>query len=1022
MSRVDISYNVRCEWNPQGYFLLWGELDHGHSIDGMSFKHELFTWHIPSLYGTMLELERIHGHEGVRLSAWMAMDFLAAPRVLVHRNWIWSEELIQLREAATLLAECIGRRWYKPSFEAWLQGRLAWTWDVNGEFNGAVANDKLEQDTDPISRAELEAIKNKFVALNVGTTLMNKDALQAWFTHALQEQLMLASEGLNAWQDVLAEYPLLFQPPTEQWVDEEDWLIASGWKVDPSPFRSCLQLIEPADPSEPWQLGMVLQDKSDAAALYSFCVDVASGLIQGNWPSTWDDDLQLRVEKDMARWNSLIPELISTSSGLLTELDANQAWAFMSDYSLRLAEAGYTVLLPAWWEALRKNKPRLKAKIRSTVGSSGSSLFGLKQLVDFDWRLAIGEVDLSEAEFAALMLQNQRLIHYKGQWIQLDPAMLAEIQKMMNKMGKRKGLSFQEVLELHLLGNRERQEGSQDFEEEAEHNLELPIEVELNEHLLSLIGQLQQYTQIPTCPVPTGLRAELRKYQQEGFSWLLFLRQFGLGGCLADDMGLGKTVQFIAYLQYLKEQQEVRHAEEVTSQSITLPPSLLVCPTSVLGNWQKELSRFAPNLKVHLHYGAKRAKGDDFIPSVQDFDLVLTSYTLASMDQEELGSMEWSTLCLDEAQNIKNVYTKQSSALRGFEAIHRIALTGTPIENRLTELWSIYDFINPGYLGSLREFSTRFVGAVEKHKDADRLADLQKLVKPFLLRRKKKDPSIQLDLPDKFEMKTYVSLTAEQGALYENIVQELLRKMNEATGIERKGIILAALTQLKQLCNHPSLYLKEPQPEDVLARSSKLERLLAMVRELREEGDRCLIFTQYVEMGKMLKTLMEQELDEPILFLHGGVSKAGRDRMINEFQQPRELIEQTVSIDSTWNETEPHAAMTVATQPNVFILSLKAGGTGLNLTAANHVFHFDRWWNPAVENQATDRAFRIGQTRDVQVHKFITLGTLEERIDEMIESKQQLSSDVISTSEGWITELSTNELQELFSLRREWVG
>jgi SNF2 family DNA or RNA helicase len=396
---------------------------------------------------------------------------------------------------------------------------------------------------------------------------------------------------------------------------------------------------------------------------------------------------------------------------------------------------------------------------------------------------------------------------------------------------------------------------------------------------------------------------------------------------------------------------------------------------------------------------------------------VLTSYATCSLDQDTLQGLTWTSITLDEAQNIKNAQTKQSSVVRSLPAKHRIALTGTPIENRLSELWSLYDFINPGYLGSSREFNNRFGIAIEKEQDEQRTADLQRLIKPFMLRRKKKDPAIQLDLPDKNEMKTYVHLTAEQGALYEQTVQELMEKMQKLEGIERKGAILAALTQLKQLCDHPALLTKEPLPESsaatsadgllldtetIISRSSKLERLLAMVKELRDEGDRCLIFTQYIGMGEMLKLVLQQELEEPVLYLNGSSSKAARDRMIELFQSP--------------------AQQSSSDQPGVFILSLKAGGVGLNLTAANHVFHFDRWWNPAVENQATDRAYRMGQTRDVQVHKFISLGTLEERIDEMLENKQQLSDNVISSSEGWITELSTEALKDLFTLRRDIIG
>jgi SNF2 family DNA or RNA helicase len=420
----------------------------------------------------------------------------------------------------------------------------------------------------------------------------------------------------------------------------------------------------------------------------------------------------------------------------------------------------------------------------------------------------------------------------------------------------------------------------------------------------------------------------------------------------------------------------------------------------VLGNWQMELMRFAPSLCVHLHYGPQRLRGDAFRKEAAKHDLVLTSYTLSHLDETELSSVEWNSICLDEAQNIKNAYTKQATAIRRLNGYHRIALTGTPIENRLTELWSIFDFINPGYLGSIREFSHRYVTAIEKTRDPELTRQVQKLIRPFLLRRVKKDPAIQLDLPEKHESKTFVSLTAEQGSLYENFIRDMFERLDKLPLMQRRGLILSALTRLKQLCNHPSLLLKEPESAPWQGRSNKVERLLEMVQELRQEGDKCLIFTQFVETGHLLQRVLERELGEKTLFLHGGTPKATRDRMIAGFQDESIPAEQSGA---------------------VFLLSLKAGGTGLNLTAANHVFHFDRWWNPAVENQATDRAFRIGQTRHVQVHKFVTLGTLEERIDELIERKAGLSQQIVGGGENWITELTTDELRDLFSLRREWV-
>lgn len=702
---------------------------------------------------------------------------------------------------------------------------------------------------------------------------------------------------------------------------------------------------------------------------------------------------------------------------LAQPLSNDAAWRFLKEYSETLLQAGWQVLLPAWWEAASRRKPRLKARIKGSgeeesAQSRGPSFFGFDALIDFDWRIAIGEADLSESEFNELVDRNERLVKFRGQWMTLDPVFLTQIRRAMDSIDPAQGLSFQDVLQLKLLEAKQEQraafaqnagapEAPEAAEEDEPDAARVRIEVEVSGHFARLISQLSRQEQWPALPVPEGLQVTLRPYQHEGFAWLAFLRKFGLGAILADDMGLGKTVQLIAYLLHTRNSlSEAGHPAAA--------PALIICPTSVLGNWQKELGRFAPSLSVMLHYGGGRESGTEFIERTRQADVVLTSYATAALDQEVLQTVHWEAICLDEAQNIKNAQTKQSQAVRSFSARHRIALTGTPIENRLSELWSLYDFIAPGYLGSARAFQTRFAGPIERDHDEQRTADLKKLTTPFLLRRKKKDPAIQLDLPEKNEMKTYVNLTAEQGALYDQAVSQLISQMGALKGIQRKGAILSALTHLKQLCDHPLLVSGNPVPgqqeevleeadfESLTQQSAKLERLLAMVRELREEDERCLIFTQYIGMGEMLRSVLEHELKESVLYLNGSTSKTARDRMIEQFQSGE--------------------------GGGVFILSLKAGGVGLNLTAANHVFHFDRWWNPAVENQATDRAYRMGQTRDVQVHKFITLGTLEERIDEMLESKQQLSDNIISSSEGWITELSNDELRELFTLRRDYAG
>jgi SNF2 family DNA or RNA helicase len=991
MSMYTETITIQVTLDQHGNALILGLLGMHSRASGLDLKQRLFAWHEPTFYGTDLSILTIDGIEFIVLPSEQVIPFFAELELLQHIEWEWGDKAEQLRKLAPIFAAHIEEKKYMPSYSAFQTGKLQWVWDVE-------AMEPLEQEELRFAHADPSFIDNLKIAFSA--TVFNNN---------------YGSE--LAAGDLRREFPLLFNKKgrIDTGLDEKEWLVTIGWKTDHAPFRPALQLLEPDDDKSNWRLQLILQDKGDAALLAPIRL-APDGEAFGSWPSAWSTDVQLRSASWLERLRASLPaERLQTSDShadvLADPLDDEAAWRFLTVDSTRLLDAGWQVLLPAWWEAASRKKPRLRAKVSANEGSrAGGSLFGLDSLIDFDWRIAIGEVDLSEAEFADLVARNVRLVRFRGEWIQLDPALLAQIRKAMASVDREKGLSFQDVLQLHLLGANEADTAASadaTAEQEAENEERIKLEVELNEHLIKLISQLNQQAEHPKLAVPEGLRAELRAYQQEGYAWLTFLRRFGLGACLADDMGLGKTVQLIAYLLHLKE--------NMVTDSDSTTPSLIICPTSVLGNWQKELTRFAPTLKVMLHYGNKRLSEEAFLLEAKQADVVLTSYATCSLDQETLQGLTWTSICLDEAQNIKNAQTKQSTVVRSLPAKHRIALTGTPIENRLSELWSIYDFINPGYLGSARTFNTQFSQPIEKDHNTERTADLQRLIKPFMLRRKKKDPAIQLDLPDKNEMKSYVHLTAEQGALYEQTVNALMEKMQKLEGIERKGAILAALTQLKQLCDHPILMTKEPLPdiesdtaashlfdtELLINRSSKLERLLAMVKELREEGDRCLIFTQYIGMGQMLKLVLQQELQEPVLYLNGSSSKSARDRMIEQFQS-QELPE--------------------SEQPSVFILSLKAGGVGLNLTAANHVFHFDRWWNPAVENQATDRAYRMGQTRDVQVHKFISLGTLEERIDEMLENKQQLSENVISSSEGWITELSTDALKELFTLRRDWVN
>ena len=730
---------------------------------------------------------------------------------------------------------------------------------------------------------------------------------------------------------------------------------------NPVPFTLGLKLEEPAEISDFWTLELFLRDKNNPNLVVDFHNE-------DNFPTYWSPHLD-GIKQEQQRWISLFPWLAG-NKGLTDKLTEEEAWIFLTEASETLLALGVDILLPSWWTAMKNANLKVKAKVKGTTGSHRQSFVGLQAVLDYDWRFSMNGVDLSEEEFNQLVEEKRKLVYIRGRWIKLDPAFIHQIQELMKK-AEQEGLTVRDVIEQELFK-----------EEDAEiDDLDDPrtfgkIQIELNRNWKSMIKGLRDLKQLPLEDVPEGFHGNLRPYQQLGMSWLLFLRQYGFGATLADDMGLGKTIQLITYLLKVKEAENTG-------------PSLIICPTSVLGNWQKELEKFAPSLSVYLHYGSNRLKGEDFTKEANGVDVVLTSYGLSHIDFEEFDSLSWSSISIDEAQNIKNAATKQSRAVRKLKGLHHIALTGTPMENRLTELWSIFDFTNHGYLGSLGQFQKQFVVPIEKEDEKPKIGQLQSLIRPFLLRRTKKDEDVALNLPDKLEQKEYCPLTAEQASLYEQLVKDTLDNVEKLSGIERKGLILQMLSRLKQLCNHPALYLKEERPDHLLERSSKLEKLQELIGFAIDQGESCLIFTQYIEMGHMIQRMLRDEFDIEVPFLNGSVPKQQRDRMITRFQD-REFP--------------------------VFLLSLKAGGTGLNLTAANHVIHYDRWWNPAVENQATDRAYRIGQKRFVHVHKFICTGTLEEKIDLMLDKKQALNDEVIR-SDSWITELSTDDLRDLIHLR-----
>lgn len=733
-------------------------------------------------------------------------------------------------------------------------------------------------------------------------------------------------------------------------------------------YRTCFRLESPNNPRAPWSLRFFLQSVDDPTQL------VPVGQIWRQRGHGWNQVRarqgrpQEKLLADLGMAMRVFPPLekaLKTAHPEVAHLSVQQAHLFLVEAGPVLEDSGFGLIVPNWWNRRRRGvAARIRLKPGELVGGAPSGL-GLDTLVRYDWRLSLGGKGINPEEFARLAALKAPLVRIRGEWVELTAE---DVKKAREFWEKNEGDTITLSQALSLAAGTSELEG------------DLPIEsVETEGWLNGLFEKDGNVTQLEQ---PETLRGTLRPYQRRGVSWMKFLVDQGLGPCLADDMGLGKTIELISLLLHMKE--------EGTLQG----PVLLICPMSVVGNWEHELRRFAPSLKALTHHGSGRLTGDAFKAEALKHDMVISTYALTTRDRELFESLRWQGVVLDEAQNIKNASTKQSQAARAIEARFRVALTGTPVENRLSELWSILEFLNPGYLGPADRFRRDFALPIERGNDAGTKAQLRTLVQPFILRRVKTDPTIISDLPEKLEMKVYTSLMPEQATLYEAVVRDMLQQIESAEGIQRRGLVLASLTKLKQICNHPAHFMGDRSA--LAGRSGKLARLEEMLDEVVAAGDRALVFTQYAEWGRELQSYLRERLGKDVIYLHGGTPRHLRDRLVSRFQNDRR-------------------------GPPIFLLSLKAGGIGLNLTRANHVFHYDRWWNPAVEQQATDRAFRIGQTQNVQVHKLISSGTLEERIDDMIESKRALAEQIVGTGESWLTELSTGELRELFALRRETV-
>lgn len=663
------------------------------------------------------------------------------------------------------------------------------------------------------------------------------------------------------------------------------------------------------------------------------------------------------VEKQLNYAIKYYPELenlFDEDNDLQLKLNVNEVYKVMANTAYYLNKAGIELVLPDDFGNIVVPRASINARVKAgreaelqELLNFGANSMNLHSMFEFDYKIAIGDEKISVEEFENLVKNSKGLVAYKNMYILVEEAEAkALIDKVKNPSTE--NLTRAELLHAALSGN------IKDYEFDYD---------------AAFANILKDLTKIQEVTVPETLKGSLRPYQEKGLRWLYTNTVKGFGTCIADDMGLGKTIQVISLILKLKEENRIKGQ------------SLVVCPTTLLGNWVKELHGFAPSLNVSVYHGPDRKLDEKA-------DIIITTFAVLRIDIEDIKKKSWGLLVIDEAQNIKNPDTSQTLAVKSLKAEFKIAMTGTPVENRLTELWSIFDFINKGYLGSLREFQKRYAVPIEKFKQTNRAEKLKLSISPFVLRRLKTDKSVISDLPEKVVLDEYCYLSKTQAALYESTLNSIMGQIAEAQGINRRGMIFKLITALKQICNHPFQYKKSGEmTKDV---SGKCDKFISVLDGILQNKEKSVVFTQYKEMGKILVPIVQNELSTTPLFFHGSLNTAQREAMLKQFQEDDES--------------------------KIMILSLKAGGTGLNLTNATNVIHYDLWWNPAVEDQATDRTYRIGQKNNVMVHRLITLGTFEEKIDEMIKKKKELVNMAVFEGEKTITDLTDEEIYNIFTL------
>jgi SNF2 family DNA or RNA helicase len=854
-------------------------------------------------------------------------------------------------------------------YRAWQTGKHPYEVSTGWEFLSPTYECLIEEAAERLPPAAAPNFEPATVLRHCAEVLLRQAAGSSRLTQALEKQLA------DSWL-----LPACRPYRQEPWLTAGDLTLGQQWATwrkqlsgaaGETGFQLGLQLQDASiEQPDSWRLEFRVVSRRDPS-LQRPLADYwqLSDRARQHWEKDFGTDFEQRLLIDLGQAARVYPALwkgMETAEPSGIDLSLEEAFAFLNETAWVLEDSGFWVSVPAWWTPNGRRRAKLRMRPAATskkaARSATQSLLSLDQLLEYRYELTLGGEKVGAEEWMQLVETKTPLVQFRGQWVVLD----RERMKDMLEFWRRQS-------------DAEESPDISDWLKRTADESEF-FEVDPECALAEMLEKLRHQQHLQPIEYIPGLNAELREYQKRGVAWLVFLEQLGLSGCLADDMGLGKTIQVIARLVMARD--EAGHG-----------PSLLIAPTSVLGNWRKEIERFAPQLKTLLHHGSERSKDEgEFAAAAEAVDVVIVSYQLALRDAKLFQRLKWLRIVLDEAQNIKNPEAKQTKAIFKLNADYRWALTGTPVENRLLDLWSIFNFLNPGYLGKQTAFRKAFEAPIQRDNDPVKSAMLKRLVEPFILRRVKTDPAIIRDLPDKVENKQYCNLSKEQASLYEAVVRDVEQQLEASEGIQRQGLMLSTLMKLKQICNHPAQFLQDDSAFNA-ERSHKLERLGDMLADALAEGESALIFTQFTEIGARLERYCRNRLDCRTYYLHGGTARHTREKMIAEFQNPE-------------------------TPPAVFILSLKAGGVGITLTRANHVFHFDRWWNPAVEDQATDRAFRIGQTKNVFVHKFITLGTLEERIDQMIDAKKKIAGAIVGNDESWLTQLDNAAFKQLIRLNQ----